>query len=51
MNYTEDIDLINNIKNKNDSLALKELEARHSGICHQMIKRYYHNLQYKPIKI
>jgi RNA polymerase sigma factor (sigma-70 family) len=44
MIYTEDIDLINNIKNKNDSLALKELEARHSGICHQMIKRYYHNM-------
>lgn len=44
MSYIEDIDLINNIKNKNDSLALKELEARHSGICHQMIKRYYHNM-------
>lgn len=44
MSYTEDIDLINKIKNKNDSLALKELEARHSGICHQMIKKYYHNM-------
>lgn len=40
----EDIQLINKIKDSNDSEALKELELKHSGICHQMIKKYYHNL-------
>jgi len=44
MNNIPDIDLINQVKVKNDSLALKELEARHSGICHQMIRRYYRNI-------
>lgn len=44
MNYIPDIELINKIKNKNDSFALKELESRHSGICHQMIKKYYNNI-------
>ena len=40
----EDIELINKIKINSDSLALKELELRHSGICHQMIKKYYNNM-------
>lgn len=40
----EDIQLINKIKDCNDSEALKQLELKHSGICHQMIKKYYHNL-------
>lgn len=40
--FENDLDLINNIKNNtcaDDSI--KELELRHSGICHQMIKKYY----------
>lgn len=44
MNCTPDIELINKVKNKNDSFALKELEQRHSGICHQMIRKYYNNI-------
>lgn len=44
MNYIPDIDLIDKVKNKQDSSALKELELRHSGICHQMIKKYYNNI-------
>ena len=44
MNYMEDIDLINKIKLNNDSIALKQLESRHSGICHQIIRKYYKNL-------
>lgn len=35
-----DLDLILNIKNNNCSNSLKCLETKHSGICHQMIKRY-----------
>jgi len=35
-----DIELVYQVKNNNSSDALKELELRHSGICHQMIKRY-----------
>jgi RNA polymerase sigma factor (sigma-70 family) len=40
--FENDLELINNIKNNtcaDDSI--KELELRHSGICHQMIKKYY----------
>lgn len=37
----EDFDLIEKVKNEADSSALLELESRHSGICHQMIKKYY----------
>jgi RNA polymerase sigma factor (sigma-70 family) len=44
MNYIQDAELIELVKKRSDSQALKELETRHSGICHQMIKRYYHNL-------
>lgn len=44
MKVIEDIDLINKIKEDLDSEALKELELRHSGICHQMIKKYYQNM-------
>ena len=40
----KDIDLINKVKIDNDSLALKELELRHSGICHQIIRKYYKSL-------
>ena len=35
-----DLDLILNIKNNNCSDSLKSLEIKHSGICHQMIKKY-----------
>ena len=42
-NCFEDVDLINKIKSCCDDLALKELELRHSGICHQMIRKYYHS--------
>lgn len=42
MNCTDqDDDLVKKVKNEADSSALLELEARHSGICHQMIKKYY----------
>jgi RNA polymerase sigma factor (sigma-70 family) len=45
MNYTEDdCNLIEKIQKNNDSGALLELEARHSGICHQMIKKYYNTI-------
>lgn len=44
MKCIPDIDLINKVKKKNDSFALKELEQRHSGICHQMIRKYYNNI-------
>jgi RNA polymerase sigma factor (sigma-70 family) len=44
MKATEDIVLINKIKKSSDSDALKELELKHSGICHQMIKKYYQNM-------
>ena len=40
----EDFDLIKNVLVKNDSNSLKELELRHSGICHKMIKKYYYNM-------
>jgi RNA polymerase sigma factor (sigma-70 family) len=39
-----DNELIQDVLNQNDSYALKELELRHSGICHKMIKKYYHNM-------
>jgi RNA polymerase sigma factor (sigma-70 family) len=41
---TNDNALIQNVLNENDSYAFKELELRHSGICHKMIKKYYHNI-------
>lgn len=44
MKCISDIELINKVKRKNDSIALKELEQRHSGICHQMIRKYYTNI-------
>jgi RNA polymerase sigma factor (sigma-70 family) len=41
LKFEEDIDLINNIKNNlNVGESIKKLEARHSGICHQMIQKY-----------
>lgn len=39
----EDSELIKKVKNDADSSALLELEARHSGICHQMVKKYYNS--------
>jgi len=39
-----DLDLIDKVKNLNDSLALKELASRHSGLCHQIIKKYYKSI-------
>jgi len=45
MNYIEeDSNLIKKIRSENDSEALLELEARHSGICHQMIRKYYNSI-------
>ena len=44
MNYIQDAELIELVKKDSDSQALKELEDRHSGICHKMIKKYYYNL-------
>lgn len=41
---TNDQELIRNVINQNDSYSFKELELRHSGICHKMIKKYYHNM-------
>lgn len=35
-----DLDLINKIKNNQDSDSLKNLDLKHSGICMQMIKKY-----------
>ena len=35
-----DLDLVLNVKNNNCSNSLKTLELKHSGICHQMIKKY-----------
>jgi len=35
-----DLELINNIKNNQDSDSLKNLDFKHSGICIQMIKKY-----------
>jgi RNA polymerase sigma factor (sigma-70 family) len=35
-----DLELINNIKNNQDSDSLKDLDFKHSGICMQMIKKY-----------
>jgi hypothetical protein len=39
----QDFELIEKVKNDADSSALLELEARHSGICHQMIRKYYNS--------
>lgn len=46
----DDSKLISNIKNDicTDD-CLKELEARHSGICHQMIRKYYNSFVQKGI--
>jgi hypothetical protein len=41
---TNDNALIQDVLNQNNSHALEELELRHSGICHKMIKKYYHNM-------
>jgi len=41
---TNDNALIQDVLNRNNSHALKELELRHSGICHKMIKKYYYNM-------
>lgn len=46
---TNDNDLIQNVLKQNDSIAFKELELRHSGICHKMIKKYYHNMKQSGI--
>ena len=35
-----DLELINNIKNNQDSDSLQNLHVKHSGICMQMIKKY-----------
>jgi hypothetical protein len=40
--FENDLDLINNIKNNNCADdSIRALELKHSGICHQMIKKYY----------
>jgi RNA polymerase sigma factor (sigma-70 family) len=39
-----DTDLVEEVKCKNCSDAMKELEARHSGVCFSMIKKYYNAL-------
>ena len=39
-----DLDLVEEVKCKNCSDAMKELETRHSGICFSMIKKYYNAL-------
>lgn len=44
INNLEDFALINKVLQENDSYSLKELELRHSGICHKMIKKYYNNM-------
>lgn len=44
MKIIEDSILIDKIKKDCDSEALKQLELKHSGICHQMIKKYYQNM-------
>jgi hypothetical protein len=44
MNYTQDIELINKVKETSDNEALKELSNRHSGIYNEMIKKYYRHL-------
>jgi RNA polymerase sigma factor (sigma-70 family) len=46
---TNDNDLIQNVLKENDSISFKELELRHSGICHKMIKKYYHNMKQSGI--
>lgn len=48
--YPDDLELISNIKKDicTDD-CLKQLESRHSGICHQMIKRYYNSFVEKGI--
>ena len=44
MNYIEaDSELIKKIQSEADSGALLKLEARHSGICHQMVRKYYNS--------
>lgn len=45
-NNSNNIDhqLIVDVKENNSSDSLKELELKHSGICHKMIKKYYHNM-------
>ena len=38
-----DLELVYDIKNDvSSNESIKTLESRHSGICHQMIKKYYH---------
>lgn len=39
-----DNELIIDVKENNNSDSLKELELKHSGICHKMIKKYYHHM-------
>lgn len=39
-----DLDLVEEVKCKNCSEAMKELEQRHSGVCFSMIKKYYNAL-------
>jgi len=39
-----DTDLVEEVKCKNCSDAMKELETRHSGVCFSMIKKYYNAL-------
>lgn len=46
---TNDNELIQNVLNQNDSISFKELELRHSGICHKMIKKYYHSMMQSGI--
>jgi len=45
MNQTEDINLIENIKNNNDEESLKILIERHSGLCNSLYKKYSVPLQ------
>ena len=38
-NQKNDLELIEEVKCQNCSEAMKELEARHSGVCFSMIKK------------
>jgi RNA polymerase sigma factor (sigma-70 family) len=42
--FKNDLDLVKEVKCKNCSEAMKELEQRHSGVCFSMIKKYYNAL-------